>query len=277
MKIKSIETEKYSLRFLETISIYQKIDYVSKMQVQSLKLFLKKIGVRGVKKTKMDLPFCKVNLSDMNQSYDVQFKDGKPDTKSISKLGSFYKDLRSAGMLPYYPFVGYYSMNLTKTPVEENIYQNVFDAYANVLDDHLSINIINTLLFIDACKNELLLDGKGEEEVSVCKKIEDIFKFIIRGMQSVIISQKHKNIFFVKNGAYHTLGTLEPFERFMFLFLCDFIIRLRWLANNDFETKCDYTENNGILIFDGGGEEISNALSVLHDNFPRMQFIHFFE
>lgn len=280
MKIESIETKDMTFRFLKEVAILNQncpgFGTVKDCTVLALKTFLRKIGVPrvSIKKSSFDIPYWKIKLEDMNKHYEVLFENNK--TKgSISKLGKFYKEIRFADMLPAYPFVGYYSTRFSNANTKENIIDNVFDSYENVLNEHLSTNVIRTLLYSHAYENELLLKGKKAEEETAIYKIETIFKLIIWGMQAVIVSQNRKALTFKKNGGFLDFKDLNHFERFIFLFLCDFILRARFLVNESFEFKTDYTENNGVLVFDGGGDAISDTLSILHEHFPFMQFIHF--
>lgn len=280
MKIEDIETKDMTFRFLRDVAILNQncpsFGTVKDCTVLALKSFLRKIGVPRVriKRSSLDIPCWKVHLEDMNKRYEVLFENNKP-TGSISKLGRFYKEIRFADLLPAYPFVGYYSTRLSNANTRENIIDNVFDAYENVLDEHLSLKVIRTLLYSHAYENELVIKGKKAEEETAVYKIETIFKLVIEGMQAVIVSQNRKALTFKKDGSFLDFEDLSYFEKFIFLFLCDFVLRARFLVNTSFEFKTDYTENNGVLMFDGGGDAISEALSILHEHFPMMQFIHF--
>ena len=282
MKIERVKTDESEqefnpLPFDLTLATIHQGEPVKSLTVRTLQWFLRKIGVprRFVKMQESKNLHGLVEFEDLWKPCNFSIERGKENIKSIAKLGWFYKELRSSGMLHSYPFVGYYSLNVSKNKVRDDITDEPLYSYENVLEDHLSVGIIDSVKSIRASENADVLDGVKSREDTICYMIETIFKEVFQDVDSVDLSILSKQVSFKKKDVSLSFDEASPFERYVFLFFCDFILRCANLGIKNRFLGREYKRNNGVLIFDGGGDDIERVLQILQEHFSCMQFIHF--
>lgn len=277
VKTDSSEQEFNTLPFDLTLATIPQDEHVKRLTIRALQWFLRKIGVprRFVKMKEDNSLRGLVELEDLCKPCNFSIGKWKENTKSIAKLGWFYKELRGSGMLHSYPFVGYYSLNISKNKVREDITDEPLYSYENVLEDHLSVGIIDSVKYVRARENADVLDGVKSREDTICYMIETIFKEVFQDVDSVDLSILSKQVSFKKKDVSLSFDEASPFEQYVFLFLCDFILKCANLGIKNRFLGREYRCNDGVLIFDGGGDDVERVLQILQKHFYCMQFIHF--